>query len=87
VIEIMVSNGRIQQCIVDPTLTGDMHAIIADGEYYGMQTFDQALVKLIAAGRIDLRGALGAASKPHDLKVMLQQQGLVGPVRAPAAAP
>ena len=58
-----------------------MHEIIADGEYYGMQTFDQSLVKLVEAGAIDLRGAMSAASKPHDLKVMLQQKGL-----APTAA-
>jgi twitching motility protein PilT len=76
-LEVMVGNGRIQQCIIDPSLTGEMHEIIADGDYYGMQTFDQALVKLIEAGRIDLRGAMAAASRPHDLKVMLQQRGLV----------
>jgi twitching motility protein PilT len=86
-LEIMVANGRIQQCILDPMLTGEMHEIIADGEYYGMQTFDQALVKLIAAHRIDFRSALGAASKPHDLKVMLQQKGLVGPARPQQPAP
>jgi twitching motility protein PilT len=77
----MVNNGRTQQCILDPMLTGEMHEIIADGEYYGMQTFDQSLVKLFAAGRIDMRSAMVAASKPHDLKVMLQQKGLVGPSR------
>jgi twitching motility protein PilT len=86
-LEIMVANGRIQQCILDPMLTGDMHEIIADGEYYGMQTFDQALVDLIAARRIDMRAALVAASKPHDLKVMLQQKGLVGPARLQQPAP
>jgi twitching motility protein PilT len=83
----MVNNGRTQQCILDPMLTGEMHEIIADGDYYGMQTFDQALVKLIAAGRIDMRSALGAASKPHDLKVMLQQKGLAGPSRTYQPAP
>jgi twitching motility protein PilT len=55
---------------------------VADGDYYGMQTFDQSLVKLIQEGAIDLRGAMAAASRPHDLKVMLQQKGLVGAVRA-----
>jgi twitching motility protein PilT len=87
-LEIMIANGRIQQCIVDPQLTGEMAEIIADGEYYGMQTFDQSLVKLLEAGRVDLRSALSAASKPHDLKVMLQQRG-IGPasrVPAPSAA-
>jgi twitching motility protein PilT len=76
-LEVMVGNGRIQQCIIDPELTGEMHEILQDGDYYGMQTFDQALVKLLEAGQIDLRGAMAAASKPHDLKVMLQQRGLL----------
>jgi twitching motility protein PilT len=76
-LEVMVNNGRIQQCIADPELTGEIHEIVADGEYYGMQTFDQALVKLIELGHIDLRGAMATASRPHDLKVMLQQRGLV----------
>ena len=77
-LEIMVANGRIQQCIVDPQRTGDMHEIIADGEYYGMQTFDQSLVKLFEQGKIDMRAAMMAASNPSDLKIMLQQRGLVG---------
>jgi twitching motility protein PilT len=77
-LEVMVVNGRIQQCIIDPQRTGDIHEIVADGEYYGMQTFDQSLVKLYQAGAIDLRGAMMTASNPHDLKVMLQQRGLVG---------
>jgi twitching motility protein PilT len=77
-LEVMVVNGRLQQCIVDPQRTGDIHEIVADGEYYGMQTFDQALVKLYQSGAVDLRGAMMTASNPHDLKVMLQQRGLVG---------
>ena len=77
-LEVMVVNGRIQQCIIDPQRTGDIHEIVADGEYYGMQTFDQSLVKLYQEGSIDLRGAMMTASNPHDLKVMLQQRGLVG---------
>jgi twitching motility protein PilT len=81
-LEVMVANGRIQQCILDPNLTGEMHEIIADGEYYGMQTFDQALVKLLEGGRIDMRAALGAASRPHDLKVMLQQRQAPSPALA-----
>jgi twitching motility protein PilT len=76
-IEVMVANGRVQACILDSQRGGELHEIIADGEYYGMQTFDQALVKLYEAGMIDLRGAMTAASTPHDLKVMLQQRGLV----------
>ena len=77
-LEVMIGNGRIQQCIVDPSRGGDMKDIIADGEYYGMQTFDQSLVKLFEQGKIDMRGAMMAATNPSDLKIMLQQKGLVG---------
>ena len=86
-LEVMVANGRIQQCIIDPTRTGEMHEIIADGEYYGMQTFDQSLVSLLERRAIDMRGAMVAATNPHDLKVMLQQRGITGAGNGrPAAA-
>ncbi len=49
-----------------------------------MRTFDQALVKLFEAGSIDLRAAMITATAPHDLKVMLQQRGLVGTGARPA---
>ncbi|MDQ3679768.1 MAG: PilT/PilU family type 4a pilus ATPase [Actinomycetota bacterium] len=76
-LEVMVVNGRLQQCIIDPNKTSDIHEIVADGEYYGMQTFDQALVRLFEQGAVDLRDAMMTASNPHDLKVMLQGKGLV----------
>ncbi|MGC1511303.1 MAG: PilT/PilU family type 4a pilus ATPase [Acidimicrobiales bacterium] len=80
-VEVMIANGRIQQCIVDPDKGGEIHEIIADGEYYGMQTFDQSLVQLIANGSIDVRSAMSAATKPQDLKIMLQQRGLLATAR------
>jgi len=76
-LEIMVVNGRIQQTIIDPTRGTDILQVIREGEYYGMQTFDQALVNLLEQGVIDLRAATQASSNPHDLRVALQQRGLV----------
>jgi twitching motility protein PilT len=76
-LEVMVVNGRIQQSIVEPTSTAGIDQIMAEGDYYGMQTFDQALVALIESGVIDLREAMTTASNPHDLKVMLERRGLV----------
>src|SRR5579875_248248 len=86
-LEVMVVNGRIQQSILDPALTSDIDEIIAEGEYYGMQTFDQALAKLLQQGVIDLREAMNAASNPHDLKVMLERMGLVQTGRGGFATP
>jgi twitching motility protein PilT len=77
VLELLVINGRIQQAIIDPLLTADIEGIVADGEYYGMMTFDQSLVTLIADGTIDLAEAMSTASNPHDLKVMLERKGIL----------
>jgi twitching motility protein PilT len=77
VIEVLVTNGRIQQAIVDPMITGDIQEIVADGEYYGMRTFDQSLVDLIRDGVVDLSEAMSAATNPHDLKVMLERSGIL----------
>jgi twitching motility protein PilT len=76
-LEIMIVNGRIQACITDPDKTTEIHRIVQEGESYGMQTFDQALVKLLEAGSIDLRAAMTAASNPHDLRVELQRKGML----------
>jgi twitching motility protein PilT len=76
--EVMVVNGRIQQCILDPTSRDDIPEIIADGEWYGMQTFDQSLARLFEQGEIDLRDTIAAASNPHDIAVELRRKGLIG---------
>jgi twitching motility protein PilT len=76
-LELLVVNGRIQQAIIDPLLTGDIDRIVADGSYYGMMTFDQSLVVLVAEGAISLAEALNTATNPHDLKVMLERKGIM----------
>jgi len=75
-LEIMIVNGRIQQCIVEPVHTSNIADIVAEGDYYGMQTFAQSLVQLLSEGLIDLEGALEAAPNSHDLRIMLQRQGV-----------
>src|SRR5436190_20803025 len=42
--EICVNTGRMADAISDPDKTGTMTALIGEGAYYGMQTFDQHLV-------------------------------------------
>ena len=38
----------------------------------GMQTFDQALYKLYAAGEIDYDVAISSADSPNDLRLMIK---------------
>ncbi|MGH9091910.1 MAG: type IV pilus twitching motility protein PilT [Acidimicrobiales bacterium] len=76
-LEIMVANGRIRQCIVDPEITGEIQQIVAEGEYYGMRTFDQSLADHLQEGNVTLQEALQSSSNPHDLRIMLEQRGLI----------
>jgi twitching motility protein PilT len=73
--EVLVVTGRVQDLILNPNETGRITEVIAEGEYYGMQTFDQALLKHVMEGNITEETALDAASSPHDFKLMLQAQG------------
>ncbi len=74
--EVMVTTGRIQDFIMDPTQTGQIQQAISEGEYYGMQTFDQALLKLVEEDRVEYEEALTASSRPQDFKLMVQSLGL-----------
>jgi twitching motility protein PilT len=76
-LEIMVANGRIRQCILDAEATSDIEQIVAEGDYYGMRTFDQSLATLMEEGVITLQEALESATNPHDLRVVLERRGLV----------
>lgn len=74
--EVMVTTGRIQDFIMDPDQTSQIQEAISEGEYYGMQTFDQALLKLVEEDRVDYQEALKFASRPQDFKLMVQSLGL-----------
>ena len=74
--EVMVTTGRIQDFIMDPAQTAQIQQAIAEGEYYGMQTFDQALLKLVEEDRVAYEEALTASSRPQDFKLMVQSLGL-----------
>ncbi|MGI8685145.1 MAG: type IV pilus twitching motility protein PilT, partial [Acidimicrobiales bacterium] len=76
-VEVLVMTGRIFDRIVEPERGGNdsIEEIMADGEYYGMQSFDQSLCSLFKSGAVDLRSAMAAASNPHDFRISLQHSG------------
>src|SRR6266540_820754 len=76
-VEVLVSNGRIFDMIVNPEETHLIEDVIREGDFYGMQTFDQHLVQLVREGVVSVDDAATAASSPHDFSIALQQQGVV----------
>jgi twitching motility protein PilT len=85
--EILVKTGRVHDMILDPKMTDQIHEVIAEGEYYGMQTFDQHLLKHLQAGRITMDEAMKTASSPHDFKLMVAAEAKNGGLPADIAAP
>ncbi|MDX6626674.1 MAG: twitching motility protein PilT [Solirubrobacterales bacterium] len=73
--EVLVVTGRVQDLILNPEETGKITEVISEGEYYGMRTFDQALMTYAMEGRISEQVAMDYASNPHDLKLMLAAGG------------
>jgi twitching motility protein PilT len=75
VCEILRMTGRARDMILDPDQTDRLREVIAEGEYYGMQTFDQALLHHVQAGRVAMDDAVAAASSPHDFKLLVAGEG------------
>ncbi len=75
-LEILVNTGRVADRIVDPLTTPEIHGIIEEGAFYGMQTFEASLLTLVQRGLVSIDDALEAATNPHDMNLMLQQAGL-----------
>src|SRR4051794_17202800 len=88
--EILVMTGRVHDMILDPKLTGQLPEVIAEGSYYGMQTFDQHLLQHLHAGRVTMEDAMRIATSPHDFKLMVaasSKRGSDGPEATVSAPP
>jgi twitching motility protein PilT len=71
-VEVLVNTGRVHERILDPKVTNSISEVIAEGDFYGMQTFDQALVKLVGEGLVAEEDARDAATNPHDFSLALR---------------
>jgi twitching motility protein PilT len=77
-VEVLVGTGRVFDAIVDPDgKLGELDALMTDGDYYGMQTFDQSLLNLYKNGLVSLRDVLAVSSDPQEFRVALSGAGLV----------
>ncbi|MHB9148543.1 MAG: type IV pilus twitching motility protein PilT [Thermoleophilia bacterium] len=74
-VEVMVMTGRIRDFILEPDQTHNIQVAIKEGEYYGMQTFDQSLLALYEQGLVTLHDAVAAATSRQDFKLLVQSRG------------
>src|SRR5437899_1569105 len=92
-VEILVGTGAIKDCIREAKRTPEIPAFIAQGQsQYGMQTFDQCLLRLYRDGVISYATAREAAISaargygPARLRAELRARGIAAPLVAAALA-
>jgi twitching motility protein PilT len=73
--EVLRTTGRAKDMIMDPDQTARLREVIFEGGFYGMQTFDQALLYHHKAGHISIEDAVRMASSPHDFKLLVASDG------------
>jgi twitching motility protein PilT len=92
-LEVMTVTSTIRDLILDQNRTSEIREFIAEGrEQYGMQTFDQHLMDLVAADQVDYDAAVANASNPSDFELQMRtfrrksQMSAARPAAAPAPA-
>jgi twitching motility protein PilT len=71
-VEVMVTNARIADLIRE-SRPEEIHDAIDEGDFFDMQTFSQALIKLVVAGEINRDVAANASTNRHDFLVALER--------------
>jgi twitching motility protein PilT len=71
-VEVMVMNQRIAD-LVRESRTDEIEEAIAEGAFFDMQTFTQALIEHVLAGRVDREVAANASTNRHDFLVALDR--------------
>jgi twitching motility protein PilT len=86
-VEVMVTNARIAD-LMRENRADEIQDAIAEGAFYKMQTFTQALIQLVVAGEVDRELAADAATNKHDFLVALDHalKQHAADVKAAAAA-
>jgi twitching motility protein PilT len=75
-VEVLVMTGTVREYITDPDKTYLIRDAMEEGEYYGMHTFDQSLLKLYTERKITLDDAIAMSQNAHDFKIKVRQLGI-----------
>jgi twitching motility protein PilT len=90
-IEVLLATGAARDMIRERDRTPSLTDYIkASREQYGMQTFDQHLMDLVAEDVVTYETALAAASNPSDFQLQvrtLRRRSRAAPAAQPAATP
>ncbi|TET34988.1 MAG: PilT/PilU family type 4a pilus ATPase [Planctomycetota bacterium] len=70
-VELMIKSPTIKDLLMEGRTT-ELYKAVREGEYFGSQTFNQALKKMYQSEQITLEEALSGADNPEELKLELK---------------
>lgn len=76
--EILVATATVRELIVENKISR-LKEVIEQGEYYGMQSFDQSLISHYQSGLITMENAVAMSANAHDFKLKIRKLGIAEP--------
>jgi twitching motility protein PilT len=76
-VEVLVNTERVAEKLKDEERTASIAEDIAEGEFFGMRSYDQAILTLYARGDVSFEDALSHATSTTDFKVAAQARGVL----------
>ena len=70
-VEVLVVTALVKK-LIEENKIGEILGSMEKGDYYGMQSFNQALQKLYSKGLVKLEDALASASNPEELLLYIR---------------
>jgi twitching motility protein PilT len=76
-VEVLVNTERVSEKLKEEERTASIAEDIAEGEFFGMRSYDQAILTLYARGDVSFEDALSHATSTTDFKVAAQSRGVL----------
>lgn len=74
--EVLMGTGKVSEMILSGAPQEAFLDLIKESEFFGMQTFDQALLNLAKSGRISVREAVPHVRNSHEFRAKAMEAGL-----------
>jgi len=68
-VELLITTEAVREHLVDADKMPELYETIAEGAFYGMQTFDQSITERYEAGEISFSDAISFVTSPRDFKL------------------
>jgi twitching motility protein PilT len=76
-VEVLVNTERVAEKLKDEEVTPTITTDISEGEFFGMRSYDQAILTLYSRGDVSFEEALSHATSTTDFKVAAQARGVL----------